>query len=121
MLNAFLTDWVSSWENWMIDRVLEYLRGNTEDPEVEKHLEECGECRALVEGYLEKGKELDIPEAGYGGTDEGLKERVVHFEKGTRRIDHASESRFITGRYSSNTPGIIRSFRRKRLIDPQLI
>ena len=67
------------------DRVLEYLRGNTEDPEVEKHLEECGECRALVEGYLEKGKELDIPEAGYGGTDEGLKERVVHFEKGTRR------------------------------------
>lgn len=63
------------------DRVLEYLRGNTEDPEVEKHLEECGECRALVEGYLEKEKELDIPEAGYGGTDEGLKERVVHFEK----------------------------------------
>ena len=59
------------------DRVLEYLRGNTEDPEVEKHLEECGECRALVEGYLEKGKELDIPEAGYGGTDEGLKERVA--------------------------------------------
>ena len=68
------------------ERVLRYLRENTEDPGVERHLEECMECRALVEGYLEKEKELDIPEAGYEGTDEELKERVVHFEKGTRRI-----------------------------------
>ena len=83
------------------DRVLEYLRGNTEDPEVEKHLEECGECRALVEGYLEKGKELDIPEAGYGGTDEGLKERVVHFEKGTRRILVFTLVGFVLGWFPS--------------------
>ncbi len=82
------------------DRVLEYLRGNTEDPEVEKHLEECGECRALVEGYLEKEKELDIPEAGYGGTDEGLKERVVHFEKGTRRILVFTLVGFVLGWFS---------------------
>ena len=34
---------------------------------MERHLEECMECRALVEGYLEKEKELDIPEAGYEG------------------------------------------------------
>ena len=55
------------------ERVLRYLRENTEDPGVERHLEECMECRALVEGYLEKEKELDIPEAGYEGTDEELK------------------------------------------------
>ena len=32
------------------ERVLRYLRENTEDPGVERHLEECMECRALVEG-----------------------------------------------------------------------
>ena len=82
------------------ERVLKYLRENTEDPGVERHLEECMECRALVEGYLEKEKELDIPEAGYEGTDEELKERVVHFEKGTRRILVFTLVGFVLGWFS---------------------
>ena len=82
------------------ERVLRYLRENTEDPGVERHLEECMECRALVEGYLEKEKELDIPEAGYEGTDEELKERVVHFEKGTRRILVFTLVGFVLGWFS---------------------
>ena len=82
------------------ERVLKYLRENTEDPGVERHLEECMECRALVEGYLEQEKELDIPEAGYEGTDEELKERVVHFEKGTRRILVFTLVGFVLGWFS---------------------
>lgn len=82
------------------ERVLEYLRGNTEDSQVESHLEECRECRALVDGYLEKEKELEIPEAGYGGSDEELKERVVHFEKGTRRIVVFTLVGFVLGWFS---------------------
>ena len=79
------------------ERVLKYLRENTEDPGVERHLEECMECRALVEGYLEKEKELDIPEAGYEGTDEELKERVVHFEKRNQKNPGVYPGRLCAG------------------------
>lgn len=68
------------------DRVLEYLRGDSEDEEAERHLETCETCRAMMEGYLEKERELEIPAAGYAGEDKVLKEQVTHFEKGTRRI-----------------------------------
>ena len=40
------------------NRVLDYLKGKNEDPDIEKHIENCPECSALVEGYLEKEKEL---------------------------------------------------------------
>lgn len=67
-------------------RVLDYLRGDLEDPEIEKHIENCPECSALVEGYLAREKELYIPDTVYDGGDQKLKEQVVHYEKGTRRI-----------------------------------
>ncbi|WP_455436762.1 hypothetical protein [Hungatella hathewayi] len=68
------------------ERVLDYLKGKNEDPEIEKHIENCPECSALVEGYLEKEKELEIPHTLYEGEDHKLKEQIVHYEKGTRRI-----------------------------------
>ncbi|MBT9778293.1 hypothetical protein GPL15_17480 [Clostridium sp. MCC353] len=68
------------------NRVFDYLKGKNEDPDIEKHIESCPECSALVEGYLEKEKELDIPNTVYEGGDQKLKEQVVHYEKGTRRI-----------------------------------
>lgn len=68
------------------NQVLDYLKGKNEDPNLEQHIERCPECSALVEGYLEKEKELEIPHTTYEGTDKKLKEQVVHYEKGTRRI-----------------------------------
>lgn len=68
------------------DRVLDYLKGKDESPEIEKHIEECAECRAMVEGYLEREKELEIPPTAYEGEDKKLKEQVIHYERGTKRI-----------------------------------
>lgn len=68
------------------EQVLEYLKGKSENPDIEKHIENCPECSGLVEGYLEKEKELEIPNTLYEGEDHKLKEQIVHYEKGTRRI-----------------------------------
>lgn len=72
----------------MRQQVLAYLRGESgvKIKEVEEHLETCAECVALVEGYMEKEQELQLELEGWQGKDEKLKERVVHYEKGTRRI-----------------------------------
>lgn len=72
----------------MQKEVLAYLRG---DPEVdagkvEKHIEECSVCSAMVEGYMEKTKELSLELEGFKGDDNKLKERVIHYHQGVRRI-----------------------------------
>lgn len=72
----------------MHKQVLAYLRGDSDvdAAAIEAHLETCTECAALVEGYLEKEQELQLELEGWQGKDEKLKEQVVHYEKGTRRI-----------------------------------
>ena len=82
------------------NRVLDYLKGKNEDPDIEKHIENCPECSALVEGYLEKEKELEIPNTVYEGTDHKLKEQIVHYEKGTRRIVIFTLAGLIMGWFS---------------------
>lgn len=72
----------------MREQVLRYLRGDTfvDTKKVEAHIEQCAECAALVEGYTEKEQELALEMEGFLGEDKKLKEQVVHYEKGTRRI-----------------------------------
>lgn len=68
----------------MKGRVLDYLKGDSHDLEIEKHLEHCEQCQALVEGYLAKEAAIELPEAEciHGN----LKEQVEKYDKGTRRI-----------------------------------
>lgn len=70
------------------DDVLAYLKGEAavDEKQIEKHLEECPICSAMVEGYMEKEQELALELEGYAGDDGKLKERVVHYHKGFRRI-----------------------------------
>lgn len=73
------------------EKVLSYIRGIIEDEKealiIEKHIDSCAECQALIEGYTQKSQEIvDIPEKKFNGNDNKLKERVVSYEKGTRRI-----------------------------------
>ncbi|MBO5057866.1 MAG: hypothetical protein J6C64_16120 [Lachnospiraceae bacterium] len=72
----------------MKEAVLAYLKGEQDiDAErIEKHIEECPICGAMVEGYMEKEQELSLELEGYGGDDDKLKERVVHYHRGFRRI-----------------------------------
>lgn len=66
------------------DQVLEYLKGDAQDPEIEAHLEVCDQCQALVEGFLAGEEAIRLPEAGCSGSN--LKEQIEHYDKGTRRI-----------------------------------
>jgi len=66
------------------DQVLEYLKGDVQDPEIEAHLEVCDQCQALVEGFLAGEEAIRLPEAECSGGN--LKEQVEHYDKGTRRI-----------------------------------
>ncbi|WP_027399143.1 hypothetical protein [Anaerovorax odorimutans] len=68
----------------MRERVLEYLKGGSNDSEIEKHLEHCEQCQALMEGYLTKEAEIKLPEAKC--INGNLKEQVEHYDKGTKRI-----------------------------------
>ena len=68
----------------MKERVLEYLKGDSHDLEIEKHLEHCEQCQALMEGYLAKEEAIKLPEAEC--INGNLKEQVEHYDKGTRRI-----------------------------------
>ncbi|HWQ77193.1 MAG TPA: hypothetical protein VN381_00105 [Anaerovoracaceae bacterium] len=52
--------------------------------EIERHLEDCERCQALVEGFLAGEEAIRLPEAEYG--DANLKERVEHYDKGNKRI-----------------------------------
>lgn len=83
----------------MKEQVLSYLKGqarcsesaDTEhaccgamETEIEKHLEHCEQCQALLEGFLAGEETIRLPEVNSGSVN--LKERVEHYDKGTRRI-----------------------------------
>jgi len=73
------------------EKVLSYIRGIIEDEKevekIEKHIDICAECQALIEGYTQKAQEIvDIPAKEFNGNENKLKERVVNYEKGTKRI-----------------------------------
>ncbi|MBR0598160.1 hypothetical protein [Sinanaerobacter chloroacetimidivorans] len=68
----------------MKEYVLEYLKGDSHDLEIEKHLEHCEQCQALMEGYLAKEDAINLPEAEC--ITGNLKERVENYDKGTKRI-----------------------------------
>lgn len=68
----------------MKERVLEYLKDDRRDLEIEKHLEHCEQCQALMEGYLAKEEAISLPEAEC--IDCNLKEQVENYDKGTKRI-----------------------------------
>ena len=83
----------------MKEQVLSYLKGETRSAEgaapehtccdameieIENHLEHCEQCQALLEGFLAGEEAIRLPEANSGSVN--LKERVEHYDKGTRRI-----------------------------------
>jgi len=70
------------------EKVLYYLRNDMEDKELEEHIEKCSECNAMVEGYLERAKELnpDIPKTEYRGDDKQLKNQIIKYNRGRGRI-----------------------------------
>lgn len=86
----------------MHDQVLKYLRGDADvdTAKVEAHIEGCAECAALVEGYTEKEQELLMELEGFRGEDSKLREQVVHYEKGTRRIVIFTLVGFLMGWFS---------------------
>lgn len=86
----------------MHGQVLAYLRGEAgvDAQKVEAHLEGCAECAALVEGYLEKEQELKLEPEEFRIKDSSLKEQVVHYEKGTRRIVIFTLVGFLMGWFS---------------------
>lgn len=70
-------------------QVLQFLSGELpeeKNAEVEKHMEDCTQCSALLEGYIAGTQSVSIPKQSYQGEDKKLQEQVVHYEKGTRRI-----------------------------------
>jgi hypothetical protein len=52
--------------------------------EIEKHLEHCEQCQALVEGFLAGEEAIRLPEADWGNAN--LKESVEHYDIGNKRI-----------------------------------
>lgn len=70
------------------EKVLHLLKNDLEDNELEAHIEQCPECMAMIEGYLERGKELvpSIPITEYNGPDRTLKAHVVKYNRGRQRI-----------------------------------
>lgn len=86
----------------MRQQVLSYLRGEAgvDAQKVEAHIEACAECAALVEGYTEKAQELALEPEHFSVEDGRLKEQVVHFEKGTRRIIIFTLVGFLMGWFS---------------------
>lgn len=68
----------------MKECVLEYLKGDSQDPEIEKHLEQCEQCQALMEGYLAKETAIHLPKAEW--INGNLKEQVENYNKGSIRI-----------------------------------
>lgn len=70
------------------EKVLLLLKNDLEDSELEAHIEQCPECMSLIEGYLERGKELvpSIPATDYNGPDRTLKAQVVKYNRGRQRI-----------------------------------
>ncbi|MDD3174356.1 MAG: hypothetical protein PHF63_11995 [Herbinix sp.] len=70
------------------EKVLNYLKNDVSDSEIEAHIEECEHCNAMVEGYLEKEKELLplIPKAEYTGTNQKLKMQIIKYNRGRGRI-----------------------------------
>lgn len=54
------------------------------ETEIEKHLEHCEQCQALVEGFLAAEEAIRLPEADWGNAN--LKESVEHYDKGNKRI-----------------------------------
>ena len=68
----------------MKESVLEYLRGENPDLEIEKHLENCEQCQALIEGFLAGEEAIRLPDAECRSGN--LKEQVEHYDKGNRRI-----------------------------------
>jgi hypothetical protein len=70
------------------EKVLYVLKNDIEDIDIEAHIEQCAECSAMVEGYLEKEKELlpSIPKAEYTGSNQNLKEQVIKYNRGRGRI-----------------------------------
>lgn len=68
----------------MKECVLDYLKGDSHNLEIEKHLEHCEQCQALMEGYLAKEEAINLPEAEC--ITGNLKEQVENYDKGTKRI-----------------------------------
>jgi hypothetical protein len=64
------------------------LKNDLEDGDLEAHIEQCPECTAMIEGYLERGKEMvpAIPDTEYNGTDHALKARIFKYNRGRKRI-----------------------------------
>ena len=82
----------------MKERVLEYLKDDRHDLEIEEHLEHCEQCQALMEGYLAKEEAINLPEAECG--DCNLKEQVENYDRGTRRITVFTIAGLILGWFS---------------------
>jgi hypothetical protein len=70
------------------EKVLNYLKNDLSDTEIEAHIEQCEQCGAMVDGYLEKEKELLplIPKAEYTGENQNLKLKVIKYNRGKSRI-----------------------------------
>ncbi len=70
------------------EKVLNYLKNDSSDNGIEEHIENCEFCNALVEGYLEREKELlpVIPKTEYSGSSQKLKMKIIKYNRGRRRI-----------------------------------
>ncbi len=70
------------------EKVLNILKNDILDSEIEAHIEQCPACSAMVEGYLERGRELlpTIPQTEYTGPDHRLKTGVIKYNRGRNRI-----------------------------------
>lgn len=70
------------------EKVLNYLKNDQADSEILAHIEQCEQCSAMVEGYLEKEKELlpPIPKAEYEGSNQKLKMKIIKYNRGRGRI-----------------------------------
>ena len=70
------------------DRVLDYLKNDLTDDEIEAHIEQCEQCKAMVEGYLEKEKELlpEIPRIDSDSPGQKFNLRVIKYNRGKSRI-----------------------------------
>lgn len=54
------------------------------DEEIEKHIDGCEQCQDLVEGFLAGEQKITLPDAKV--TEDNLKKRVEHYDKGRIRI-----------------------------------
>ena len=70
------------------EKTLSLLKGEIEDNDLEEHIEVCTECAALVEGYLEKSKEIEvhIDDELFLVDKNKFKKYIYKYRKGMARI-----------------------------------